>query len=166
MIVQKFDTETSTTTTLSAALPSSVTFASGLANKVDGTILIFNAKFGRNVLEFKEDSGTGRIVGQLPFQSDERALIFSNTGFSNGKGGVWLFSGNDPKTTNPVLFFDTKRKSVKIPTGNSTSKLPTLFENPATVTDGKNGYIIGGIGRAKERDGSYHPGNGILRYWT
>jgi hypothetical protein len=29
--------------------------------------------------------------------------------------------------------------------------------------DGRNGYIIGGLGKAMESDGSYHSTSGILR---
>jgi hypothetical protein len=40
---------------------------------------------------------------------------------------------------------------------------PGLYAYPAFVSDGENGYIIGGFGSLPENDGSYFPTNGIVR---
>jgi hypothetical protein len=125
----------------------------------NGTIFIFNGG-QRNILEFNQESETGKIIGDLPFQT-ETSPVNSTTAISNGQDGVWLFAGNNPKATNPVLLFNTENKVVYIPTVNSTS-LPTLYYVPASVRDGNHGYLIGGLGNAQESDGSYHPTNGII----
>jgi hypothetical protein len=44
-----------------------------------------------------------------------------------------------------------------------TTSLPTLSNVPVSVRDGSHGYIIGGIGRVPEGDGSFHPSNGMVR---
>jgi hypothetical protein len=85
-----------------------------------------------------------------------QSLIFSAAAIPNGKegGSVWIFAENNPKPTNPILLFNTATKTVSIPTGNATSQFPTLYETPATVTDGRDGFIIGEFGRVAESDGS------------
>jgi N-acetylneuraminic acid mutarotase len=161
-LIQRFNTETSETSLLSAELPSRVVYASGLSNK-DGTIFIYNG-YTSNIIQFDETSETAKVIADLPFQSDTQA-VFSATAIPNGKenGSVWLFAGNNPKPTNPILLFNMVTPTVSIPTGNATFQFPTLYETPATVTDGRDGYVIGGFGRAAERNGSYHPNNGILK---
>jgi hypothetical protein len=153
--VYKFDIETNLTLRLPKELPSPVFTAAGMS--VNGTIFIFNGRQG-NILEFSETSETAVIIGDLPFQS-VNSTVSSTTAIPNGNDGVWLFAGNRP--TNPVLLFNTVNKVVYIPTENVTS-LPTLFFQPASVWEGRHGYLIGGLGRAPEIDGSYHPMNGIL----
>jgi hypothetical protein len=162
-LVQRFNTETSETRLLSAELPSPILHASGLSNK-DGSILIYNGRYTRDIIQFEEASETATVIGDLPFQNDE-SLIFSAAAILSGKenGSVWIFAGNNPKPTNPILLFNTATKTVSIPTGNATSQFPTLYETPATVTNGRDGFIIGGFGRVAESDGSYHPTNGILK---
>jgi hypothetical protein len=129
-----------------------------------GTLFIHNGKYTRNIIEFEEASETVKVIADLPFQSDPSA-VFATAAIPNGQedGCVWVFAGNDPKPTNPILMFNMVTKTVSIPAGNSTSQFPTLFEMPATVTDGRNGYLIGGLGRAVETDGSHHPTDGILK---
>jgi hypothetical protein len=112
-------------------------------------------------LEFNHESETAKIIGDLPFQTGT-STVFSTTAIRNGKEGVWLFAGNPQKATNPVLFFNTANKVVCIPTVNSTS-LPTLCKAPVSMWDGSHGYLIDGLGRAKESNGNNHPTNGILR---
>jgi hypothetical protein len=155
--VHKFNSETNVTVQLPSALPSPVVFASGVSS--NETIFIFNAAHD-NVLEFNQESETAKIIGDLPFQTGD-SIVFSSTAIPNGQDGVWLFAGYTTKATNPVVLFNTANKVVYIPTVNSTS-LPTLFYQPASVWYGSYGYLIGGIGRAQESDGSYHPSNGIL----
>jgi hypothetical protein len=155
--VHKFNCETNVTVRLTTALPSSIYIPGGVS--INGTIFIFNGQ-GRNILEFNDKSETVKIIGDLPFQSGT-STVSSITAISNGQDGVWLFAGNSPKATNPVLLFNTANKAVNIPTANSTS-LQTLYYHTASVWDGSHGYLIGGFGRVQESDGSYHPTIGIL----
>jgi hypothetical protein len=159
-IIQKFDTETNYTSQLPAILPSTVMFASGVSNS-NGIIFIYNG-FTRKIIEFEEGSETMKIIADLPFQSSP---VIATAAIPNGHedGGIWIFAANKPRSTNPILWFSMVTKAVSIPTGNSTSQFPTLFETPSTVMDGCNGYIIGGLGKAMESDGSYHRTGGILR---
>jgi hypothetical protein len=156
-LVRKFNSETNVTVRLPTALPSPVIMAGGVC--INGTIFIFNGR-QRNVLEFNQESETAKIIGDLPFRTGT-STVYTTTAISNGQDGVWLFAGYSPKATNPVLLFNTANKVVYIPTANSTS-LPTLLEVPVSVWDGSHGYLIGGLGRVEESDGSYHPSNGIL----
>jgi hypothetical protein len=142
---------------LPTALPSPVGAAGALS--INGTIFIFNG-WTRNILEFDQESETATIIGDLPFQTGT-STVSSTTAIPNGQDGVWLFAGNDPKASNPVLIFNTVNKAVTIPTVNTTS-LPTLYYTPASVWSSRHGYLIGGLGSAQESDGSYHPSNGIL----
>jgi hypothetical protein len=156
-LVHKFNSETNVTVLLPSALPSPVYLAGGVSN--NGTIFIFNGR-QRCVLEFNQESETANIIGDLPFQTGN-STAYTTIAIADGKDGVWLFAGNNPKATNPILLFNTANKVVTIPTVNSTS-LPSLYYKPASVWDGSHGYLIGGLGRAPESDGSYHPTNGIL----
>jgi hypothetical protein len=163
-IVHKFNSETNYTSRLGTTIPSSILYASGHSMN-DGTIHIHNGKYGRNVLEYDEVSEKTKVIADLPFQSGV-SVVISNTAISYGKdGGVWLFAGNNPKPKNPVLHFNTTTKTMSIPGPSANvSSMPTLYEYPAAVTDGRYyGYLIGGIGRVSEKDGYYHPSNGILR---
>jgi N-acetylneuraminic acid mutarotase len=162
--IQKFNSETNYTSQIGTTNPYSILHASGLSMN-DGTILIHNGRYGSNVLEYDELSEQVKVIVDLPFQSSN-ALVFSNTAIPYGEdGGVWLFAGNNPKPKNPILHFNTTTKTVSIPGPSSNvSYMPTLYEYPAAVTDGRYGYLIGGIGRVPEKDGYYHPSNGILRY--
>jgi hypothetical protein len=162
-IIQKFETETNYTGQLRTILPSPVLYAAGVSNN-KGTLFIHDGKYTRNIIEFEEVSETVKIIGDLQFQSASSS-VFSTAALLNGQedGGVWVFAGNDPRPTYPILLFNMVTQTVSIPTGSSTFQFPTLFEMPATVTDGQNGYLIGGLGRAVEKDGSLHPTNGILK---
>jgi hypothetical protein len=156
--VHKFNTETNFTVQLPTALPSPVSQAAGVST--NGTIFIFNGK-ERNVLEFNTDFEAAKIIGDLPF-GNGTSTIHSTTAIPNGQDGVWIFAGNETKTSNPVLLFNTENKSVYIPTFANSTLLPHLHWNPASVSDGHRGYIIGALGRVPEDYGSYHPTNGIL----
>jgi hypothetical protein len=160
--IQKFNTDTNSMVTLPTALPSAVLFGSGVStNDRSGIIFIFGGN-NRDVMEFDEASETAYVIAALPFQSSP---VLATAAIPNGKedGGVWIFAGNNPKVANPILLFNTKTKAVSIPAGNSTSQLPPLYEILCAVTDGRSGYIIGGLGRVPGPDGSYHPTNGMLR---
>jgi hypothetical protein len=157
-VVHKFNMETNFTVQLPTALPSPVRQAGGVST--NGTLFIFNGK-QRNVLEFNTELEIARIIGDLPF-GNGTTTVYSTTAMQNGQDGVWLFAGNQTKASNPLLLFNTENKSVYIPTSANSTLLPTLHYGPASVSDGHRGYIIGGIGRSPEDDGSYHPTNGIL----
>jgi hypothetical protein len=157
-LVQKFDTLTNLTVQLPTRLPSGLQFAGGVS--FNGTIYIFDGQHG-SILQFNEESETTTIIGHLPFQLGT-GIVTSTTVLPFGKDSVWIFAGNDPKASNPILNFNMTSNSVSIPSLN-TSSLPTLYLLPSGVSDGKFGYLIGGLGRAPESNGSYHPSNGILR---
>jgi hypothetical protein len=113
------------------------------------------------ILEFNETSETGSVIGDLPFRPGTLP-VSSTTAILKGDDSVWLFAGNYPKAMNPILSFDTVEKVVTIPSANSTLP-PTLYAVPASVSSSSHRYLIGGLGRVPESNGSYHPMNGILR---
>jgi hypothetical protein len=156
--VDKFDYISNLTVRLPTALPSLVFDAGGVS--LNGTIFIFNGE-QRSILEFNETSETGNVIGELPFLPGPSS-VHSTASIPNGNDSVWLFAGNDPKPTNPVLCFDTVKRVVNIPNLNSTSP-PSLHSVPASVWSDSHGYLIGGLGRVSESNGSIHPTNGILR---
>jgi hypothetical protein len=163
-VVQKFNTENNFTSSLGFGLPSQIRYASGVSNKEDGTHIIFNGRNTRNVIEFYEATETAKVIGDLPFISNTLSAFSTTAAIPNGQGsGVWIFAGNDPMVPNPILLFNTKDKTVSIPTWNKIWEFPTLYETPAAVTDGRYWYIIGGLGRAMEIGPPIHPGQGILR---
>jgi hypothetical protein len=156
--VHKFETLTDTIVRLPKELPVPVMYISGAS--INGTVSIFDGR-SRQIIEFIEESGSSGIIGHLPFQTDA-SVVASTTAIPDGKDGVWLFAGNDAKPTNPILQYNTTTKDVNISLPNTTS-LPTLYYVPASVYNGRQGYLIGGLGRVTEGDGSSHPSNGILR---
>jgi hypothetical protein len=158
--VDKFDSLTNSTVQLPTPLPTNVAFSSGVS--IGGTIYLFDG-FERKIMEFSEETGTAGIIGDLPFQNGTDGVA-STTAIPHGKDGVWLFAGCNQKPTNPILFFNTTTKDIYSSSANTTS-LPTLYYLPASVSDGRYGYIIGGLGMAKEIDGSTHRSNGILRFF-
>jgi hypothetical protein len=104
-LIQRFNTETSETILLSTELPYPILHASGWSNK-DGSILIYNGRYTRDIIQFEESSETATVIGDLPFQNDQ-SLVFSVAAIPNGKedGSVWIFAGNNPKPTYPILLF-------------------------------------------------------------
>jgi hypothetical protein len=160
-LVQQFDIETHLTKQLPTELPSRILLrAAGVS--CNGTIFIFNG-IESIIMEFSEQFGTAQIICALPFLSSYYYGPISTTAIHNGHDGVWLFAGYSSEATNPILFFNTTDKVVFIPSlKNATSTLPNLFDVPASMSDGRQGYLIGGLGRLSEHDGSYHPTNGII----
>jgi hypothetical protein len=155
--VYKFSLETYRHVQL-ASLPQNFLYGAGVS--MNGTIFLFDGR-NRNVLEFSEDFEAAKVIGDLPFQS---STVHSTNAIPDGKDGVWILAGNDPKPINPILFFNTTSKVVSIPSGNTSTTLPTLYYKPSTVWDGfNNGYLIGGIGIVRESNGSVHASDGILR---
>jgi hypothetical protein len=159
--VHKFDPITNVTVRLPTGLPSSIRYAGGVS--INGTILIFDG-FGSRILEFSEETETATIIAELSFDDNDNSPTVSVAALPDDKDSIWLFAGSSRKPTNPILLFNTTTKTanIPIPTANTTS-MPTLYYRPASVSDGSHGYLIGGIGRTPEEDGSFHPGNGILR---
>jgi hypothetical protein len=155
--VQKFDALTNSTLRLSTILPSDVFLSGGIS--MSGTIFLFGGR-KEKLMEFSEDTATARIIGDLPFQNGTYTVL-STTAIHDGKDGVWLFAGDYAKPTNPVLLFNMTTENVYSSSANTTN-FPTL-SYPASISDGHSGYLIGGLGRAKENDGSTNPSNGILR---
>jgi hypothetical protein len=153
-IVHKFDSTTNVTIRLSTELPSLLWYTSGVS--INGTILLFDVH-ERQILEFSEETESARIIAELSFFNGT-----SVAAIPDNKDGIWLFAGNLEKPTYPILQFNTTTKAVQIPSVNTTS-LPKWGYLPASVRDISHGYLIGGIGEAPEEDGSYHPGNGMLR---
>jgi hypothetical protein len=155
--VQKFDTLTNCTLRLPTILPSDVFLSGGVS--MSGTIFLFDGR-KEKLMEFSEDTATARIIGELPFQNGAYTVL-SATAILDSKDGVWLFAGDYEKPMNPVLLFNTTTKDVSSSSANTTH-FPTL-SYPASISDGHSGYLVGGLGRAKESDGSTHLSNGILR---
>jgi hypothetical protein len=158
MSVDNFNRETNVTVRLPTTLPSKVYVSSGVS--INGSHILFSGE-PRNVLEFSEESEAVKIIGELPFQ-DDNLTVLSTAAIPNGQDSVWLFAGNSQRATNPILLFNVTTKDVDVQVANTTT-LPTLYQVPVSVSDGRNGYIIGGLGYASESDGSYYPTNGILR---
>jgi hypothetical protein len=156
--VHKFDSITNVTERLSTALPSPLPYAGGVS--MNGTMLLFDGQ-RKNILEFSEETETARVIAELSFDDDTYSVT-SVTALPDNKDGIWLFAGSSSKPTYPILQFNTTTRAVQIPNADTTS-LPRLYYTPDSVRDGSHGYIIGGIGRAPEGDGSIHPGNGMMR---
>jgi hypothetical protein len=156
--VHNFNRETNVTVRLPTTLPAPVYLSGGVS--INGTHLIFSSR-QRNVLEFSEEFEAVKVIADLPFQVGT-STVFSTTAIPNDKECVWLFAGNNPRATNPILLFNVTTKVVDVQAANTTS-LPNLFEAPVSVRDGESGYLIGGFGRVRESDGNYYPTNGILR---
>jgi hypothetical protein len=156
-LVHNFNKETNVTVRLPTTLPSPIYASSGVS--INGSHVIFSGQ-ARTILEFSEESEAVKIIGDLPFQ--DNLSVLSTAAIPNGQDSVWLFAGNSPRSTNPILLFNVTTKNVDSQVANTTS-LPTLYQVPVSVSDGRNGYLIGGLGRLRENDGSYYPTNGILR---
>jgi hypothetical protein len=111
-------------------------------------------------LEFDQGFETARIIGDLLFLNGT-STVWSSAAIPSGKDGVWLFAGNLRLPANPILLFNTTTKVVQVPAVNADS-LPTFYEVPASTSGGRYGYLIGGLGRVNESDGSPHPTNCII----
>jgi hypothetical protein len=143
---------------LPTALPTSVFVSSGVSD--NESHFIFSGRT-RKALQFSEELKTATIIGDLPFQVGN-STVYSTTAISNGQDGVWLFAGNRPRATNPILLFNLITNDMDVQIANTTT-LPTLYQVPVSVRDGKYGYLIGGLGRYTESDGTYYPTHGIVR---
>jgi hypothetical protein len=75
-------------------------------------------------MEFSEEAGTARIIGDLPFQNGP-SFVYSTTTILDRKDGVWVFAGDSPKPTNPILLFNATTKDASSLSANTTL-LPTL----------------------------------------
>jgi hypothetical protein len=159
--VDQFDPLTNLTIRLPKELPSRLSHASGISS--NGIAFIFNGVW-THVMEFTEDTESARVGADLPFEDYEVDHTVSSIVAipAESKDEVWLFAASTNQLKNPVLLFNVKSRTVSIPSVNMTS-IPIFYEVPASVSDGRYGYIIGGMGRVEETDGSYSSRNGILR---
>jgi hypothetical protein len=161
-LIHEFSTITNNTTIQlsSSLLPSPVEEATAVT--INKTAFIFNGRY-RNILEFDMESDTARIIAELPFWYGKNTVL-STAAIFDGRDSVWLFAGEFQKPHHPILRFNTTSKLVSIPEQDEASKVPTFccFLAAGSIWDGQDGYILGGIGRTSESDGSYHPTNGIL----
>jgi hypothetical protein len=154
--IHRFNSETKATVKLGTVLPSTVYYAAGLTTSqsafiIDGRTL--------KIMEFDLASGSVNIIGNLPF---ENGTVISTASITdNSSDRVWLFPVSWDKLNNPVKIFNSKTRHTANPHQNVS--VPSLSVNPATVSTGRYGYIIGGIGRKSEPDGTKHPSHGILR---
>jgi hypothetical protein len=154
--VHKFNSETNVTVRLPTELPSPVFNAGGAL--INGKMFIFNGK-GRCVMEFDLESETAKIISGLHFHYGKNP-VYSTTAIPIGQDGVWVVAGSYPPADfNVALFNATTRHSMSV----NAYLLPTLYQRPVAVRDGRHGYVIGGLGRRKEEDGTYHRSDGVLR---
>jgi hypothetical protein len=154
--IHRFDTVTKATVKLSTVLPSEVYVAAGLSTK--HSIFIFNGK-QNNILRFNLDSETVKIVEDLSFGNDTVSSTSCVTDSTSNK--VWILRGSGSKLANQAMIFNTISELTATPHPNVS--LPSLCCKPTTVSTGRYGYIIGGIGKVPESDGRKHPSHGILR---
>jgi hypothetical protein len=159
-VVHKFDPFTNLTVRLPSEIPASIFYDAGVS--INGTIFLFDGR-GKNVLEFSEETETARIIADLSF-FDGTSSVATVAALPDNQDSIWLFAENTGMPTYPILQFNRTTKTVQIPNVDTTS-LPTLYYSPVAVKDSSHGYLVGGIGRDPEEDGSFHPGNGMLRYF-
>jgi hypothetical protein len=142
--VQKFDPLIDCTVTLPTQLLSDLYYAGGVS--MSGTIFLFNGR-ERNIREFSKETGLARIIGDLPFP--KFPFVF----------GYLPETIESPRTPSFCLIRRPRvsrvHRRMRLRCRRCSTSLP--------VSDGRNGYLIGGLGRAKEIGGCTHPSNGILR---
>jgi hypothetical protein len=154
-LIHRFDTATKVTVKLNTVLPSEVHFAAGVTTK--HFAFIFN-EFKHNILRFNLDSEKVQIVEDLPFVNGS---VGSTACIADSVSKrVWILPGSSSNTPNRAMIFNTISEII---TPHPNVSVPYLTTNPATVSTGRYGYIIGGIGSVFESDGSKHPSDGILR---
>jgi hypothetical protein len=161
--VFKFDIETTSSEVLASVLPTPLMDgAAAILSDDNRTAFIFNGR-GGNILEFDMITETATVIlggEELP----NFGTVNSTSAVRIREDLVWLFfAGMEGGLVNPVLEFNTTSKLVSIPENNSNKSFPGLYANPALVSDGRNGYIVGGFGRLEESDGSDFPTDGIVR---
>jgi hypothetical protein len=154
--IQKFNPATKVTEKLGAVLPFDVNYAAGAVSSQSA--FIFNGR-SENILEFDLESETVKIVGDLSFRNGTVSSTASI--IDSSLNGVWIFPGSDDKLTDGVKMFNLETKLASNP--HHHLSIPPLFHSPATVSAGRYGYIIGGIGRISKSSGIQHPSQGILR---
>jgi hypothetical protein len=159
--IHKFTPATNITRRLPVFLyPSHVVYSALVSSTAEGTLsFIFNGQ-SRDIIEFDTKTERSKVIGQLDFTDD---VVLSVGGIPDGKESIWLFSSDYIRPQITVLHFNTTSRLISIPEGNFNASLPRLFVKPAMVFDGLVGYIIGGVGRLRNEDGSLPPTNGILR---
>jgi hypothetical protein len=154
--IQVFNPAKKITVTLNTVLPSEVLHSDGMT--INHTAFICSGRTEK-ILEFNLASETVKTVGRLLFGNEtviSTAIITDNT-----SNRVWLFPGSEGRLNNRVMIYNSESKLTS--TTQKNVSVPSLYFKPATVSTGRYGYIIGGLGRVPEPDGSDHPSKGILR---
>jgi hypothetical protein len=160
--IQRFDIETNLTVQMEERLPTPGYGADSVSLN-DGRTLIFDCR-NLSILEFDMESETAKVVADIPFNDPTSYVSSCATIYDKEENVVWIFLTDYKKLKSPVLKFDTKNKVVMEPEEGLISGLPPLYYMPrAVLATGKSGYLIGGFGKVKENDGTYHPSNGILK---
>jgi hypothetical protein len=154
--IQKFNPATTVTIKLDTVLPFDVKYAAGAVSFQSA--FIFNGR-SKNILEFDLESETVKIIGDLSF-GNGRVGSTASVMDSSWKM-VWIFPGSYGKITDGAKMFNLETKLASNP--QHRLSFPPLFHSPATVSAGRYGYIIGGIGRKTKSSGIQHPSQGILR---
>jgi hypothetical protein len=155
-VIHRFNPETNATVKLSTVLPSDVVNAAGVTTSQSA--FIFNGRY-RKIIEFDLATETVDEIGQRSFGNDSVVSTASITDSASNR--TWLFSTSWDKFNNPVETFNSETRLTSYP--NHDINVPSLYRKPAAVSAGRYGYIIGGIGRETESDGTKHPSRGILR---
>jgi hypothetical protein len=155
--IHRFNPETKVTVELSTVLPSGVQFAAGIT--INQSAFLFTIHSGV-IQEFNMQSETVKIIGDLWFGD---VISYSTASITDSSSNtVWLFPGSDEKHINRSLIFDPETKLTST-SPYQNERFASLNQYPATVSTGRYGYIIGGIGRTPNPDGSKYSSNGILR---
>jgi hypothetical protein len=153
--IHRFNLEMKATVRLTTLLPSEVFNAAGVTTSQSAFIV--NGREG-NILEFDLGTETIKEIGNLSFGNGtvrSTAIIMDSS-----SNRVSLFSASLDRL-NRVKIFNPETRVSSDPHQNVS--VPSLYYKPATVSAGRYGYIIGGIGMVAESDGTKHPSNGILR---
>jgi hypothetical protein len=154
--IHRFNPEIKATVKLSTLLPSEVFNAAGVTTSQSAFIV--NGR-EENILEFDLATETVKEIGNLSFGNGKvlSTAIIPYSSFNR----VWLFPASLGKLSNRVKMFNSETRVSSDPHQNIS--VPSLYYKPVTVSAGRYGYIIGGVGNVPEFVGSKHPSHGILR---
>jgi hypothetical protein len=146
------------TVTLNTVLPSDVLHSDGMT--INQTAFICSGRTEK-ILEFNLASETVKTVGRFLFGNDtviSTAIITDNT-----SNRVWLSPGSEGRLNNRVMIYNSESKLTS--TTHQNVSVPSLYFKPATVSTGRYGNIIRGLGRVPEPDGSKHSSKGNSRQY-
>jgi hypothetical protein len=154
--IQKLNPATNVNKKLDTVLPFDVNYAAGAVSSQSA--FIFNGR-SKNILEFDLESETVKIVGDLSFGNG--TVRSTASVIDSSWNMVWIFPGSYSKLSIGAKMFNLETKLASNP--HHHVSFPPLFRSPATVSAGRYGYIIGGIGRKTKSSEIQHPSQGILR---